>query len=277
MRALWLPDGLREFGVHFVETSGWKTRGADTFEPKVVIAHHDAIPGPASAPGVHMVTVGRSDLAGPLCQVYLGRDGTAYIIASGRANHAGTGGWKGIQGNTNALGIEAANNGLGEPWPQVQLEAYYRIVACMLKHIGRDASFACGHKEWAPTRKIDPKGIDMNQFRAEVAKRLGNPTEAPHPQVTINPPVYVGTLEEKTVRATVEVATDAQGNGFGDFPNLSWNNYRGVSVQGFDPPFLHGYKNPVVTAHNIDNHVRVVVTEWIPNNKATVHVNMASV
>jgi len=178
-RVLWLPDKMREYGVKVQLVDGWTTRGDATLNPEVVIVHHDAIAGPASAPGLRLVTVGRSDLPGPLCQVYLGRDGTAYMVASGKANHAGAGSWKGFTLNTQALGIEAANDGRGEPWPLVQLEAYYRIVAAMLDGIGNDASYTCGHKEWAPTRKIDPYGIDMNDFRREVAIRLAKtPQEA---------------------------------------------------------------------------------------------------
>ncbi|MDR7302696.1 N-acetylmuramoyl-L-alanine amidase [Haloactinomyces albus] len=33
----------------------------------------------------------------------------------------------------------------------------------------------CGHKEWAPNRKTDPAGIDMDDFRAQVADYLAHP------------------------------------------------------------------------------------------------------
>ena len=270
-RVLWLPDKLREYGVQTSLVDGWMTRGAGTLEPQVVIAHHDAIPGPATAPGLRLVTVGRSDLPGPLCQVYLGRDGVAYVVASGKANHAGEGGWHGYSGNTEALGIEAANDGVGEPWPLVQLDAYYKIVAAMLDGMGfkGDESRTCGHKEWAPTRKIDPRGIDMNDFRAKV-------NAVWTPPVVINPPAYTGTLEENTVRATVDVATGADGKGW---VNLAkpWAQYRGVSAQGFDPPYMGAYLNPVVTAHNVNDQIRIVVTGWLPNSKVTTHVNLSTV
>jgi hypothetical protein len=48
------------------------------------------------------------------------------------------------------------------------LDAYRRGVAAILKKIGADAIMCCGHKEYAPTRKIDPT-FDMGQFRQQVA------------------------------------------------------------------------------------------------------------
>jgi hypothetical protein len=38
----------------------------------------------------------RPDLSGPLAQLCLGRDGAFYIIAAGRAYHAGAGNWQGV-------------------------------------------------------------------------------------------------------------------------------------------------------------------------------------
>lgn len=172
-RANWLADALRAYGVTVIETSGWQTRGSSTFTPQVIVAHHTANPNTSDAPSLGLVINGRSGLSGPLCQVLLARSGKAYIVASGRANHAGLGSWRGVSGNTNALGIEAENNGVGEPWPVAQLEAYLRIAAAMCDNTSppRGAEWVCAHREWAPTRKIDPHGIDMNWFRNEVAAR----------------------------------------------------------------------------------------------------------
>lgn len=156
-----------------VEVEGWATRGKPMNPPKVVIAHHTATrPSTTDAAVIRLLRVGRTDLPGPLCQIGLARDGTAYVVAAGRANHAGTGGWHGVTGNANALGIEAFNDGLGEPWPHIQLDAYDRTCAAVLRHVDRDASWLCGHREWAPGRKIDPTGIDMNMMRSRVQNQL---------------------------------------------------------------------------------------------------------
>jgi len=116
-RALWLADALRAEGVTVVEEPGWRDRGNPTFSPKGVICHHTAGPARGDAPSLGTCINGRPGLPGPLCQIVLARSGTAHVIASGRANHAGAGGWRGLTGNTSVFGIEAENTGLGEPWP----------------------------------------------------------------------------------------------------------------------------------------------------------------
>ena len=67
----------------------------------------------------------RTAAARPIGNIYLGIDGTAYMLAAGAANTAGKGGpvtmsrgTVGIDhGNTTTWAIEAANNGTGQPWP----------------------------------------------------------------------------------------------------------------------------------------------------------------
>lgn len=185
-RALWLADALRAEGVNVIEVAGWQERGSSTFTPKAVLAHHTASAAGSNAPGLGICINGRSDLPGPLAQVVLARNGDAYVIASGRANHAGKGEWKGVSGNSNLLGIEAENNGVGESWSDKQMDAYVRVVAAMLRYLKLSAEFVAAHYEYAQPkgRKIDPKGnVDfMTGFRAKVAQRLkGGNTPAPKP------------------------------------------------------------------------------------------------
>lgn len=180
-RALWLADALRAEGVTVVEEPGWRDRGNPTFSPKGVICHHTAGPARGDAPSLGTCINGRPGLPGPLCQIVLARSGTAHVIASGRANHAGAGGWRGLTGNTSVFGIEAENTGLGEPWPQVQYDAYVRVVAALCRRGGIPTGMVCAHREWAPGRKVDPAGIDMDAFRAAVAARLaGRPSTTTH-------------------------------------------------------------------------------------------------
>lgn len=108
-------------------------------------------------------------LPGPLAQLGLGRDGTYFVIAASRAIHAGKGSFQNVSGNRRFIGIEAENEGsIGDfPWPAVQHDAYHRGVAAILNHLGKDASFCCGHKEYAPGRKPDPN-LNMTDFRQSV-------------------------------------------------------------------------------------------------------------
>jgi hypothetical protein len=173
----WLADVLRSTGLTVNETDGWKTRGhGDVGKIKGVLCHHTAGPlGHGDAPSLAVVRDGRPDLPGPLAQLVLGRSGTFYVVAAGRAYHAGKGSWPSVgtdNGNEHLIGIEAENTGLeNEPWPQVQLMAYARGAAAVLKHVGAPASMCLGHKEWAPGRKSDPS-FDMLTFRAATAAQM---------------------------------------------------------------------------------------------------------
>jgi len=189
-RQLWLPDVLREAGLEVKEAPGWQTRGTATFDPIGVMWHHTASGKNWTDQSLtNLLVNGRSDLKGPLCHLQLNRDGSYVVIAAGRSNHAGTGRWNSITaGNTNFIGIEAANDGVGEPWPQVQLDAYYVGTAAIVKYIKGSAGNVIGHKEWT-SRKIDPRGIDMNEARHNVSKILsGESSSAPRPPRRPNVP-----------------------------------------------------------------------------------------
>src|SRR3990172_10870582 len=150
----WLPQALSDAGLRVAEQPGWQNRGRGEIGPiKGVICHHTAGAKTGNMPSLGVVTNGRSDLPGPLAQLCLGRDGTYFVVAAGRCNHAGRGNWQGFAGgNTNFIGIEAENTGLesgpnAESWPAVQMDAYRRGVAAMLKKIRANAIMCCGHKE----------------------------------------------------------------------------------------------------------------------------------
>ena len=174
----WLADTLRAAGLTVVEVPGWKVAGRAEMGPvKGVLCHHTAGPKSGNAPSIGTVEHGRPDLAGPLAQLVLGRDGTFYTVAAGRCNHAGKGAWQGVtMGNTSFIGIEAENTGLpDDPWPEVQMKAYARGVAAILHHVGAKPIMCAGHKEYAlpAGRKTDPS-FSMDVFRIRVAAELAD-------------------------------------------------------------------------------------------------------
>lgn len=179
----WLPETLRLAGLKVSEVPGWRDRGrGDVGRIFGVICHHTATNDRSNMPTLNTLIRGRSDLPGPLAQLGLARDGTYFVIAAGRANHAGPGVFKNIRnGNSNFIGIEAENTGrTSDPWPDVQMDAYRRGVAAILRRVGQGADFCCGHKEFAlpEGRKPDPT-FSMNAFRTSVAAILSG--EAPQP------------------------------------------------------------------------------------------------
>ncbi|RDJ06386.1 N-acetylmuramoyl-L-alanine amidase [Rhizobium grahamii] len=168
----WLPEVLRQAGLKVAETNGWASRGTSEMgRVRGVICHHTGSIGPGNMPTLNALTQGRGGnhpLAGPLAQLGLGVDGTYYMVAAGKANHAGPGEWRGIRtGNSSFIGIEAENSGTpGAQWPDWQMDAYRRGVAAILNRIGETSDMCCGHKEYALPhgRKPDPL-FNMDLFR----------------------------------------------------------------------------------------------------------------
>lgn len=187
-----LPAILRSHGLKVVEIDGWQTRGrpasSGPFNPIGILCHHTATGKDWPVQKViNLLVNGRSDLAGPLVQLGLGRDGTVYVIAAGRSNHAGktraSGPIPAGDGNTLLVGIEAFNDGVGEPWPKVQIDAYVLLCAVLAaKVVHCSAEAVRAHRETSVTGKIDPTGIDMPQHRAAAAatmRRLDAPASIP--------------------------------------------------------------------------------------------------
>lgn len=188
---LWLPDVLRAAGLTVQAVDGWQTRGHGDFgKPLGVLCHHTCGPKDGDIRDLHVLIDGRPDLAGPLCNLGLARSGVFWVVAAGRAYHAGAGNWLGVtNGNTNLVGIEAENVGDGkDPWPDVQMDAYHRGCAAIMKHIGaKNAAMVAGHKEYAlPHGRKDDPDFDMVKFRAAVNAIMGAPQLAAVP-----PPVAV--------------------------------------------------------------------------------------
>jgi hypothetical protein len=174
---------VRSSGLVVVEVDGWQTRarssgGYGEGQPSVVMCHHTAS-GPSSDgwPDVEYMTY-HSDIA-PMANLYLSRDGTVYVMAGGATNTNGAGGPIGTvptdSMNTHAIGIEAGNDGTGEPWPEAQQRAYVHLVSTLCQAYGITETYH--HAEYAPTRKVDCAGPsrwarsgswDYDAFRSDV-------------------------------------------------------------------------------------------------------------
>jgi len=197
---------LRAYGLTVHEQDGWqnRARGSGGYEPgrpTHVMVHHTAS-GPSSDPygDVSYITSGAD--AAPLANLYLSRTGQVWVIAAGATNTNGSGSdsWGGgvpvDSMNTHAIGIEAANAGTGEPWPQAQTDAYLTICRALCAAYSiPNPHHVRGHAEWSPGRKIDPAGPPrwadgsetwrMDDYRTDVAldePTPPTPTPIPDPQ-----------------------------------------------------------------------------------------------
>jgi hypothetical protein len=181
-RAFFLADVLRAAGLTVVEFKDWKKRGRPEstggFDPRGIILHHDAsAPGPSPHEDTFIAVTGRPPkVPAPLAHCWVDTKGTWHVLASGRTNHAGEG--KGFgripkdSGNTYAIGVETDHT-KKENWFPGQLEAVKLGFAALADAMSIDPMRSiCGHKEYAPDRKIDPSRTNMDDFRRDVAELM---------------------------------------------------------------------------------------------------------
>lgn len=173
----WLPEVLRTAGLKVDVLPGAMDRGHGDFgDIWGVVAHHTG--SNSATPN----SIAFHPELGLCSQLHLGRDGKFTVCGIGIAWHAGQGSYPGLptnNANQFTIGIEAANDGGGSPgrphrssWPDAQYNAYVTGVAAILNHLGQPSARVIAHKEWAGAAqgKWDPGAIDMNTFRADVAR-----------------------------------------------------------------------------------------------------------
>lgn len=234
-----LPARLRAAGLTVVEIDGWETRGrpASTggFDPVGVLNHHTG----ASALGWlkrrllaycrFLFRIGRPDLPAPLCQLSLGRDGTVYVGAAGRANHAGTAKSSGsvAAGDGNSLygGIEWQLSGT-EKIPAVMYAAGATVNAVLLDIFGSSVQAVSCHYQTSVTGKWDigdPAGIAFGDKKVLDVAKFRKAVQAEKDR--LNPPV---------TRAFSMVSVQFTAMQFSDSPNQQAADVRTLFTRGKD-------------------------------------------
>lgn len=180
MGTKWLHDAVAPLqaalGASLVLYTGYATRSRSTggFEDRRGLLWHHAANRPGTDDNVINYEVnGSADR--PVANFHVKRDGTVVFHTAGAANHAGKGGpvhtSRGPiplnQGNLYLIGVEFSNDGVGEPWPDVQLENGLILFSTLCKTYGLNPlTDLFGHgprtDTWVgpscPGRKIDPAG-----------------------------------------------------------------------------------------------------------------------
>ncbi|CAM3344888.1 N-acetylmuramoyl-L-alanine amidase [Stackebrandtia soli] len=218
----WLADVLRAEGVQVVEHGDWHNRMVPgSFNPIGVLWHHTAASTSSPSnphPGLNVVINGRPDLQGPLAQALVDYNGVFHVISAGRCNHAGASGGSGPipsgDGNTMLVGWEIDYNGVSQEMSPAQYDASVRATAAVLRQLGRDASFARGHRETSTSGKIDPAFVNLDSMRADVAAQLSGGRGGPAGQAFV-----VGDQQHF-----------AGVNTGGSLTNLSWSPGSGVTA-----------------------------------------------
>ena len=168
-----MADVLRAAGLVVIEVDGWGNRarssgGFDGDRPWCVMFHHTAS-DTTPENDVSYIVYGSPDA--PISNLYLARDGMVWVCAAGATNTNGKGNAqimsRGVvpvdQMNTHAVGIEAANDGVGQPWPQVQVDAYFKLSNALTAWLGLLPDDVQSHAGYSPGRKIDPARADAVQ------------------------------------------------------------------------------------------------------------------
>lgn len=174
MGAVWLhdtPKFLRKYNVRFETYPGWEVRSRRSGGLERVLAvgtHHTASAAPAAN---QMAWMWNNSGDRPIGNIFIARDGLVTLGAAGAANTQGRGGpittSKGTipkdQGNMYCVAIEAANNGVGQEWPDAQMRAYVLVCAALCEQFGLNPlTDILSHWEYVlpsqPGRKIDPAG-----------------------------------------------------------------------------------------------------------------------
>lgn len=162
---------LRDAGLTVMEnddTDGWQTRsrssGGFPEMPLGIQWHHTASTASPEADVNYQVNGQDS----PIGNLLLDREGRYWPIAAGAANTAGKGGpltlSRGTVAKDNAnattFAIEAANNGLGEMWPEVQINSYFTGSNALNAYFGNQPddifTHGLGAGDGWTDRKIDP-------------------------------------------------------------------------------------------------------------------------
>ncbi len=158
---------LRDANLVVVEMAGWPTRGRSNNSmyadgrPWCVMVHHTASAGDGHDDAEYC-TFGHPDA--PICNLVIGRDGIVYVCAAGPTNTNGKGNpmtfSKGTvpadSMNTYAVGIELSSNGVGQTYPQVQVDACIAACNAITAAYGMNPDDIGTHNVYAPDRKIDP-------------------------------------------------------------------------------------------------------------------------
>lgn len=288
---------LRGEGLPVVEQPNWWQAaypkwGGYAQMPTHVMVHHTAS-NPSTDPKGDLYFITVSNPLAPICNLYLSRSGIFYAVAAGQVCTNGAGSsapWDGDvpddQMNHYAISIEAANNGVGEPWPEQQIYSYVLGVAALCKGYDIPVNRVRAHFEWAPTRKIDPAGQspyaigsakwNMDKFRADVAA-VHPPSPPPPPpeeseMIPLDPPFRTDTRPASRPLAAGEVRSIAVMSG-GSSALINLTVVPLNTQAGYLVAFNDAHQSPPLTSNVNWSEGRTVANlALVPTNNGVIKV-----
>lgn len=189
---------LDRWRVPYREVEGWRKRNRNhvgAWGPVHGLLLHHTGDDAADRVDLRLVVDGHAGLAGPLAQFGCDDEGVIWLVACGRANHAGggdsrvlravieesyvdrpprprehTGSAGATDGNDNFYGVETFYSGTAAPNVRAR-RSLVLLAAAVCDHHGWTEKSVIGHKEWS-SWKTDPGRMNMVRFRERVARRL---------------------------------------------------------------------------------------------------------
>lgn len=179
-----LPELLRLWGLDVEVLDGAFNRGHGDFGAiQGLFVHH------IGSNKYDAWNIARHPSLGLCSQIHLSREGKVTICGVGIAYHAGKGsfpGWPTNNANAVSIGIEAESDGVS-PWPEAELDAYYKLCAAILWFLGKRATTSTLLAHWEYSNKAQGKWdpgagngsfgamMNMEVFRARVNEYIDNP------------------------------------------------------------------------------------------------------
>ena len=242
-----LPVLLSALKAPFEEVEGWKSRTIDqnaTWDCEWVVNHHTANPTAHAHESLNwLVQGGLPGVRAPYAHALVGREPKIFLIAAGRANHAGRGGpFRSVPKdsmNAYGYGIEVEAPGRALDFAPGQFEVMCKLNAAVLWIVGRDVDRVIRHKDWTdggidgvpwlPTRgrKVDVR-YSLDAIRAATRSymkqlaAMGTPPVQPPAKPVVylshileaikkDQPAPTGHTTHKSEVLTVEKALNKQG------------------------------------------------------------------
>jgi hypothetical protein len=167
-------EDIRSFGVTVIEQPGWENKSDMMLSIAGLMLHHDALAlGLNDNPNDDFNVPNHMGTPGVLgSQFWASTRGEVVIMAAGGKGHAGLGQWGAIprdRGNNYCAAIETDHT-IGTGWSDRLRRGIDVVSFVVVRNHGVDvSSWACGHREYAPTRKSDPDAFDLNDWRRRIS------------------------------------------------------------------------------------------------------------
>jgi LysM repeat protein len=161
------PPTLEDLDIFWIPSPNFNER-PDPDNITAIVVH-----ATANSTLVGVVSWFQSTTAYVSAHYVIGKDGkiVQMVKDEDRAWHAGESEWRGVPNvNDYGLGIELVNLNDGQdPYPEAQYQSLVKLCQALAHKHNISTEDIVGHYHISPGRKTDPRGLDINKLRQDVA------------------------------------------------------------------------------------------------------------